>query len=112
MNNDNLKPFTKENAKEYGKKGGIESGKAKARIRTLKEQMKILLELPATDKEKAKGLINIGFDEADITNKFLLSFVLLEKALNGDIKAYDLIDKMMANSDKEKRNEYFGDLFD
>ena len=112
MNNDNLKPFTKENAKEYGKKGGIESGKSKAKNRTLKEQMRILLELPPTDKEKFEALLKIGFDEEDITNKFLLSFTLLEKALNGDIKAYDLIEKMMANSDKEKRNEYFGDLFD
>lgn len=112
MNNDNLKPFNKDNAREYGKKGGIESGKSKARTRTLKEQMKILLELPAMDKDKMNSLINMGFDKSELNNKFLLSFALFEKALNGDVKAYALIEKIINNSDNEKRKEYFSDFFD
>ena len=41
-NIENLKPFTKENAKYYGKKGGIKSGKARAERKSIKEQMRIL----------------------------------------------------------------------
>lgn len=112
MNNENLKPFTKENAKEYGRKGGIESGKAKLRARTLKEQMKTLLTLPAFDNNKKQKLNMLGFDESDITNKFLLTYALFEKALSGDVKAYSLIAKIISSDDKEKNNEFFGSLFE
>lgn len=112
MNNGNLKPFTAENAKEYGRKGGIESGKSKLRTKTLKEQMKLLLTLPAIDNQKVEELTLLGFDKTDITNKFLLTYALFEKALSGDVKAYILIDKLVSSDDKEKANEFFGSLFE
>ena len=40
MNNQNLKPFTKENAKEFGSKGGKASAKSKAELNTIKKQLK------------------------------------------------------------------------
>ena len=105
-NNNNLQPFTKENAKYYGKKGGINSGIARTEKRSIKEQMKILLDLPISEKEKQKKLLEIGFKEEDINNLALLTYSTFEKALSGDIKATALIFKIMQDEDKERANSW------
>ena len=113
-NNTNLQPFTKENAKYYGKKGGIKSGKVRAERKSIKEQMKILLEMPITNESRINKLKDLGFEEKEINNQLYLTYTLFEKALTGDIKATSLVFKTMQNEDEEKVNSFndkLNDLF-
>ncbi|MCI9293034.1 MAG: hypothetical protein HFF01_02620 [Erysipelotrichaceae bacterium] len=43
-NNQNLKPFTKENAAEMGRKGGIASGKTRRKLMMLKIMHEVIME--------------------------------------------------------------------
>ena len=113
-NNENLKLFTKENAKEYGKKGGIKSGKVRAERKSIKEQMKILLEMPITNESRINRLKEAGFEEGEINNQLYLTYVIFEKALTGDVRATSLVFKTMQNEDEEKANSFndtLNDLF-
>lgn len=74
MGEENLIPFserTKEEARELGRRGGIASGKARKARKTLKEELLLLL---------SKG---------DTQEK--VSLALIQKALNGDTKAFEVI---------------------
>lgn len=102
MNNDNLKSFTKENAKEFGRLGGIASGKARTELSTMKKQLKHLLSLPVTDTTKKRHLQETGFEEEEIDNKLLLTYSLFEKAINGDLKAFAMVQQIISETDKEK----------
>lgn len=70
-NEENLKRYTSEEAREYGKKGGIASGEARRKRRTLKEELLAMLE------------------DKDIQESITLA--LISKAKNGDTKAYEII---------------------
>lgn len=71
-NVENLKPVrTKDEARKRGKAGGIRSGEVRAQRKTLKEELLLLL---------AQG---------NTQNK--ISLALLKKAINGDIRAYEVI---------------------
>lgn len=117
-NNENLQPFTKDNAKIYGKKGGIKSGKVRAERKSIKEQMKILLEMPIANEIRINRLKEAGFEEGEINNQLYLTYAIFEKALTGDVRATALIFKIMQNEDEEKANSFsdtlngaFNDLF-
>lgn len=74
MNEDNLIPMnkrTEEEQREIARKGGIASGEARRRKKTLREE---LIELLETN---------------DNNNK--ISIAILNKALNGDIQAFTTI---------------------
>lgn len=73
-NIDNLKPRTtlsKEEAVEMGRKGGIASGIARRERKTLREELLLLLQKNESQER--------------------ISLALLQKALDGDIKAYEVI---------------------
>lgn len=103
-NIENLQPFTKENAKYYGKKGGIKSGIVRAEKRNIKEQMKMLLEMPITNKNRINRLKEVGFEAEEINNQLSLTYSIFEKAINGDIRACELIFKII-NLEKESENQ-------
>lgn len=74
-NEKNLKPFTseqsREKAVENGRKGGIESGKAKRKRKSLREQLEMLLETGNTQESIAVALV--------------------EKAMSGDVRAFEVL---------------------
>lgn len=71
-NEQNLQPVkTEKEAREKGRKGGIKSGEARRARKTLKEELLLLL---------AQG---------DTQEK--ISLALLQKAMNGDTKAYEVL---------------------
>ena len=70
-NEQNLKPLTTKKAREIGKKGGIASGKKRKELKTLKEELLLLLAEGDTQKK--------------------ISLALIQKALQGDIKAFEVI---------------------
>lgn len=85
-NINNLIPFTSEQSREEaeknGKKGGIASGEARRRKKTLKEELITLLETN------------------DNNNK--ISVALLNKALTGDIQAFTTIRDTIGEKPSDK----------
>lgn len=74
MNESNLIPFnelTEEKQREIARKGGIASGKARKERKTLKEELLLLLSEGGTQKK--------------------VSLAVLQKALDGDIQAFNTI---------------------
>ena len=71
---------SKEEAKRLGKKGGIASGKARREKKTLRQCLEILLEKTIKDK---KGI--------EITGAEAVSLKVFEKALKGDIRAFEVL---------------------
>lgn len=82
-NEKNLKPVrSKKEARERGRKGGIKSGEVRAKRKTLKEELLILLQ------------------QEDYQEKISLS--LIAKALTGDTKAYEVIRDTIGEKPIEK----------
>ena len=80
-NEQNLRKLTSNEAREIGKKGGIASGQKRAERKTLREELLLLL---------AKG---------DTQEKLSLS--IIQKALTGDTKAYEVIRDTIGEKPKD-----------
>lgn len=69
---DNLRPVSsKEEARERGRKGGLASGEARRKRKTLKEELLLMLSEGETQKS--------------------VTLALIEKAMSGDTKAFEVI---------------------
>lgn len=86
----NLKPFTKENAAEMGRKGGAASQKVQKKKKKLKQCLAAILELEPSDKNKEK-LINMGLEDDELSNQMLLAATMFDKATRGDVRAAEFI---------------------
>lgn len=82
-NNENLKPFdtlTEKEQREIRSKGGKASGEARRAKKTMKEMLDYLLEKEINNKQGEK----VNTQEA-------ITLALLKQALNGNVKAYEVI---------------------
>lgn len=71
-NEQNLKPVTsKKEARERGRKGGLASGEARRKRKTLKEELLLMLSEGETQQS--------------------VTIALIEKAMSGDTKAFEVI---------------------
>ena len=104
-NTKNLQPFTKDNAKYYGQRGGKKSGKVRAERKSIKEQIQLLLSMPVSNESKINKLKEAGFIDTEMNNQLLLTYTVFEKALSGDVKAISLIYKTIQEEDYEKNNK-------
>lgn len=94
MNESNLIPNsqrTPEELRKMASNGGKKSGEVRRKKKLLKERMKALLELSATDSEAYDNALLMGVDNKDIDNEMLLVIALFEKAKSGDVKAFQEI---------------------
>lgn len=96
-NEHNLIPInqrTKSEAREISRKGGLASGKARRQRADLKRAFETLLSSEVNNEQMRDLLIGLGYEP---TNEMALALVVLQKALNGDVKAFskiqDMIDK-------------------
>ena len=90
-NEQNLVPFgerSEREARELGQKGGIASGKARRRKKSMKQKMQLLLSLPAADNDQAE-LTAMGVDPEDMDNEMVLVKALFLAAAEGDTRAFD-----------------------
>ena len=93
----NLKTPTPEQAREYGRRGGIASQKATKRRKMWKDIISAMLEAPITEADKKQILkqFNLSAEEAkDLTVSDKLMAKLITKARNGDLKTIELIGKI------------------
>ena len=93
-NEENLIPMdqrSKSEARELGKKGGIASGAARRRKRSLKEAADLYLSLPVTDRRRANKLLRRQVDPEDIDNQMAMIAGLTDAATDGDARAAVLV---------------------
>ena len=108
-NKKNLKPIqkgelSKEEAKKRGQKGGIKSGEVRREKRQLKEILETFLEMDAPQKMKDKALEIIPeLDNERLSLKASLVVTLIEKILNGDMKAFELMRDTIGEKPIEKQ---------
>lgn len=87
MNEQNLIPTnkrSKEEARELGRKGGINSGKTRREKRTMKQLIDLTLSRMITNKKGETA-----------STKEVIAIQLVNKAANGDLKAIDLVTKLI-----------------
>lgn len=92
-NEQNLRPAEYKLTLEEQKKGGIKSGIARRRKRTLREIAEMVGQLPVTDPDMLAKLHEAGFEDP-ITNDDAAFFGLIRKAQSGDPAAMKLIAEM------------------
>ncbi len=93
---ENLKPVQNtEEARERGRKGGIASGQARRKKRVLREYLEARLEIMAGDVSTAEAI----------------TVALVDKALSGDVRAYETIrDTLGQNPKQVVEAEVSGDM--
>lgn len=101
---ENLKPCrTTEEARERGRKGGINSGKRKKEKRKLKEIAEMLLDMKAPDDIIAKfEQLYPDLDAKEMTNRLAIVQRLILNALAGDNKAFELLRDQIGEKPKEE----------
>lgn len=104
VNDENLIPMTDRSsseAREMGRKGGIASGKVRRQQADLRRAFQTLLRSEVNNEQMKQLLIQLGYDP---TNEMALALVVLQKALNGDMKAFSQIQQILnqnAPTDKD-----------
>ena len=83
-NQKNLKPPTTSEARERGKKGGKKSGEKRRERKALREELLLLLSSGNTQKK--------------------VSLALIDKALSGDVKAFEVIRDTIGEKPEEKQS--------
>lgn len=83
-NNENLKRLTPSEAREYGRKGGKASGKARRRRADFKKTLNLLLTAEIANEEWTPVLNAMGLDS---TLESAMMMSMIKAALEGDVKA-------------------------
>lgn len=108
-NEENLIPNeerTPSERRENARKGGIASGKARRRKRSMKEAADLFLSLPVSDKRKFNKAVRRYVDVEDIDNQMLMIMGLVDAATDGDAGAakvvIDLLGERTPREDAEQ----------
>lgn len=91
---DNLRVPTSEEAREIGKKGGIASGKARRKKANLKKALNTILVADVSSEKLAETLESMGYER---TNESAMVLAMVQKAIKGDVKAFEQIAKLTDN---------------
>lgn len=94
-----IKIPTSEEARRNGALGGKASGEARRRKKTLAEFLKVWAEQKPSDKDQ-QTLNKLFPDNDELSNKALLVLPLLKKANTGDVKAIEMIVKLLGEDRK------------
>lgn len=101
-NEENLIPFSERSqneARENGRKGGVASGAARRRKRSLKEAADIFLSKEPTNTKVWNALSEAGVDPEDIDNQMAIVAGLSQKAMLGDAKCAKVLVDIIGKED-------------
>lgn len=96
-----------EEAQENGRKGGIASGIARRRKKSLREAADLYLSLPVKDAKMRNALIRDGVQEEDADNQMAMIVGLAKKAAKGDAKSAKVLIELLgedASGESGKKN--------
>lgn len=102
-NEENLIPFnerTESEQRQIAQKGGIASGAARRRKRSMKEAADYYLSLPETDRRRVNALLRDAVDNEDIDNQMSVVMGITEAAKRGDARAAGVLLKMLGRGDR------------
>lgn len=91
---ENLIPMdqrSKEEARECGRLGGINSGVSRRRKRSLREAADIYLSLPVSDRRRWNKIARKGINPDDVDNQMAMIIGLTEAATLGDARAAKVV---------------------
>ncbi|MFS1664511.1 hypothetical protein [Streptococcus sp. zg-JUN1979] len=94
-NSSNLIPIhkrSKSEQKAISQKGGANSAKVRRQKADLKRAFEALLSADVSNEQMKGFLVSLGYEP---TNEMALALVVLQKALNGDIKAFSQISALI-----------------
>ena len=97
-NEENLIPMdqrSEDEVRELGRRGGIASGAARRRKRSLREAADLYLSLPVTDRRRANKLLRRKVDPEDIDNQMAMIAGLADAATEGDARAAAVLVKLL-----------------
>lgn len=97
-NEQNLRVPSSKEARELGRKGGIASGKARRRKADLKRAFNTILKADVANENISKQLEALGFEA---TNEMALAMVMMQKAMKGNVKAFEQIARLVAIDTKD-----------
>lgn len=106
----NLRPVqSKEEARERGRKGGIKSGEARRKKKSVKECVKLFAELKPS-KNVTEQLKSVGIPEDSANYLMAMVVGVSQRAMKGDPKAFKMINEFLGedaklNLDLEKHNQ-------
>ena len=94
----NLVPMdqrSKDEARSLGQQGGIASGAARRRKRSMREAADYYLSLPETDRRRVNAMLRDAIDPEDIDNQMAVVMGIAEQAKRGDARAANVLLKML-----------------
>ncbi len=103
-NNENLIPFSKRSvseAREYGKKGGKASGKARRKKADFRKTLNALLTAEIDSEEWTPFLESLGLDS---TVEAAVNAAMIREALSGNVKAYIAIRDTLGQTTKSEED--------
>ena len=104
-NERNLIPFhqrTKSEQRAIRSAGGIASGAARRRKKSLREAADLYLSLPPTDKRRWNKLARKGLAPEEIDNQMAMIAGLTEQAVLGDARAAKVLIDLLGDAPTEK----------
>lgn len=107
-NENNLIPLdkrTKSEQREIQSSGGIASGAARRRKRSLKEAADLYLSLPVTDRRVLNKIARDGVEPEDIDNQMAIVAGLAKVAAMGDSKAAKVLFDILGDADSVENAE-------
>ena len=108
MGTDNLIPFSQRTEAEQRaiqSKGGVASGIARRRRKAMREALDMFLGLPVQDKRSLNRLLRAGVDEDDADTQMLIVASLVQRAIDGNVRAAKLIFDLMADDNTHALDE-------
>lgn len=97
-NEKNLIPFnerTESEQREIAQKGGIASGAARRRKRSMREAADYYLSLPETDRRRVNAMLRDQIEPEDVDNQMAVIVGIAEQAKRGNPQAANVLLKML-----------------
>lgn len=95
-NEGNLRPFSPEQAREYGSIGGKKKGQNQQARRSMQETWDIIRKMPldAGEVNEIETIQNVGqIKNANITVEDAMILAIAKKAMKGDVRAFQALQK-------------------
>lgn len=93
---------TPEERREIARAGGIASGAARRRKRSLKQAADLYLSLPVTDRRVWNKIARDGVNPEDIDNQMAVIVGLTEAAVQGDARCAKVLIDLLGDSNGEE----------
>ena len=84
--------------RENAKKAGVASGKARRKKANLKKAFETILQADVASPNVKKQLEDMGFDT---TNEMALAMAMMQKAMKGNVRAFEQISKLTTTDAKD-----------